>query len=158
EGKFQEAYQLMRRTNPLPAVCGRVCYHPCEDVCNHGYISEPVAIASLKRFVADQVNIEEFEVPEVTKNGKSVAIIGSGPAGLAAAHDLALGGYEVTIFEALPEAGGMLRVGIPEYRLPKAILEKDIGYIQRLGVVIKTNTRMGEQVTLDGLERDYQAV
>ena len=157
-GKFQEAYQLMRRTNPLPAVCGRVCYHPCEDVCKLGYVGEAVAIASLKRFVADQVDIEEFEVPEVVKNGKSVAIIGSGPSGLAAAHDLALDGYEVTIFEALPEAGGMLRVGIPEYRLPKDILGKDIGYIHRLGVVIKTNTRVGEQVTLDDLERDYQAV
>lgn len=157
-GKFQEAYQLMRRTNALPAVCGRVCYHPCEDVCKRRYVDEPLAIASLKRFVADQVDVEEIEVPQITPNGKSVAIIGSGPAGLAAAHDLALLGYKVTIFEALPEAGGMLRVGIPEYRLPKDILDKEIGYIQRLGVTIKTNSRVGEQVTLSELQHDYQAV
>ena len=157
-GKLKEAYQLMRRTNPLPAVCGRVCYHPCEDACKRGYVDEPLAIASLKRFIADQVDTEEIEIPETTGNGKSVAIIGSGPAGLAAAHDLRLAGYEVTIFEALPGAGGMLRVGIPGYRLPKDILEKEIRYIQRLGVTIKTNTRVGKQVTLADIRRDYQAV
>jgi len=127
-GKLQEAYQLMR------------------------------AITSLKRFIADQVDVEGIEVPQITPNGKSVAIVGSGPAGLAAAHDLALLGYKVMIFEALPEPGGMLRVGIPDYRLPKDILEKDIKYIQRLGVTIKTNARVGEQVALSDLQRDYQAV
>jgi heterodisulfide reductase subunit A len=157
-GKLVEAYKLMRRTNPLPAVCGRVCYHPCEDACKRGYVDEPLAIASLKRFITDQIDIEEIEVPEITRNGKSVAIIGSGPAGLAAAHDLALEGYSVTVFEALPEAGGMLRVGIPEYRLPKDILNKEINYIQRLGVTIKTNTRVGKKVTLANIRRDYQAV
>jgi len=157
-GKLQEAYQLMRRTNPLPAVCGRVCYHPCEDVCKRDYVDDPLAIASLKRFIADQVDVEEIEVPQITSNDKSVAIVGSGPAGLAAAHDLALLGYKVTIFEALPEPGGMLWVGIPEYRLPKDILEKDIKYIQRLGVMIKTGTRVGKQIALSELQRDYQAV
>jgi heterodisulfide reductase subunit A len=157
-GKFQEAYRLIRRTNPLPAVCGRVCYHPCEDACKRGYVDEPMAIACLKRFVADQIDIEGLEVPQITRNGKRVAVIGSGPTGLAAAHDLALLGYEVTIFEALPEPGGMLRVGIPDYRLPKDILKKDIEYIQRLGVDIKTDTRIGEQLTLKDLRRDYQAV
>jgi len=157
-GKLQEAYQLMRRTNPLPAVCGRVCYHPCEDVCKRSYVDDPLAITSLKRFIADQVDVEGIEVPQITPNGKSVAIVGSGPAGLAAAHDLALLGYKVMIFEALPEPGGMLRVGIPDYRLPKDILEKDIKYIQRLGVTIKTNARVGEQVALSDLQRDYQAV
>ncbi|MFB0556709.1 MAG: NAD(P)-binding protein, partial [Dehalococcoidia bacterium] len=116
EGEFQEAYKLIRDTNPLPASVGRVCYAPCEEACNRGQLDEPMAIRDLKRFAADQVNIEELEVPTITKTDKKVAIIGSGPAGLAAANDLALKGHDVTIFEALPEPGGMLRVGIPEYR------------------------------------------
>jgi heterodisulfide reductase subunit A len=158
EGKLREAYELMRRTNPLPAVCGRVCYAPCEDACNRGQMDQPVASRALKRFVADQVDIDSLEIPEFTKNGNKVAIIGSGPAGLAAAHDLALKGYEATIFEALPEPGGMLRYGIPEYRLPKDILKKEIGYIERLGVEIKTNTRIGEETQFEELRKSYQAV
>ncbi|MDD5093485.1 MAG: NAD(P)-binding protein [Dehalococcoidia bacterium] len=157
-GKFQEAYQVMRRTNPLPAICGRVCYHPCETACKRGYVDDPLAIASLKRFLCDQVDIDKIEVPQIPKNGKKVAIIGSGPGGLAAANDLALLGYEPTIFEALPEAGGMLRVGIPEYRLPKDILAKDIAYIQKLGVDIKTGVKVGEQVKIEDLKRDYKAI
>jgi heterodisulfide reductase subunit A len=157
-GQPQEAYTLIRRTNPLPAVCGRVCYHPCEDACNRGQVDDPLAIAALKRFAADQVDIDKLEVPQITGNGQKVAIIGSGPAGLAAANDLALLGYGVTIFEALPEPGGMLRVGIPEYRLPKDMLAREIAYIQRLGVAIKTDTRIGEQLSLGELQNQYQAV
>jgi len=157
-GKFKEAYELIRRTNPLPAVCGRVCYHPCEEVCKRGYVDQPLAIASLKRFAADQIDIEEIEIPQITKNGKRVAIIGSGPAGLTAAHDLSLSGYEVTIFEALSQAGGMLRAGIPEYRLPKDILNGDIRYIERLGVKIQTNTRIGGQGKLEDLRSSHQAI
>jgi heterodisulfide reductase subunit A len=157
-GEFEEAYQLIRKTNPLPAICGRVCYHPCEEACNRGTIDEPIAIASLKRFVTDQVDIEGLEAPQLTKNGKKVAIIGSGPAGLAAAHDLALLGYDVSIFEALPEPGGMLRVGIPEYRLPKDVVKKETDYIKRLGVEIKVNTKVGEQVALDDLRKEHQAI
>lgn len=158
EGRLDEAYQLIRRANPLPAICGRLCHHPCEQVCNRRHVDQPLAIASVERFVTDQINIEDLEVPQVNKNGKRVAIIGSGPAGLAAAHDLALCGYEVTIFEALPEAGGILRARVPEYRLPKHILGKEIGYIKRLGVEIETNTRIGEQVRLEKLLQDYQAL
>ncbi len=157
-GKLKEAYELIRRTNPLPAVCGRVCYHPCEEVCKRGYLDQPLAICSLKRFAADQIDIEEIEIPQIAKNGKRVAIIGSGPAGLTAAHDLSLSGYEVTIYEALPQAGGMLRVGIPEYRLPKDTLDGDIRYIEKLGVKIKTNTKVGEQVKLEDLRGSYQAI
>ena len=158
EGKFQQAYELIRKTNPLPAVCGRVCYHPCEEACNRGQVDDALAIAALKRFAADQIDIDKLDIPQITKVGKRVAIIGSGPAGLAAANDLALLGYDVTIFEALPEPGGMLRVGIPEYRLPKDILRKEIGYIERLGVEIKTSTKVGEQVILKDLRKSYDAI
>lgn len=158
DGKFLEGYKLMRRTNALPAVLGRVCYHPCEDACRSGYVDEPIAICAVKRFIADQVDVDKLDVPRVEKLCKKIAIAGAGPAGLAAAHELVLLGYEVTIFEASPEPGGMLRYGIPEYRLPRDILEKDIGYIQRLGVEIQTNTPVGEKVQLDNLRRDFQAV
>jgi len=158
EGKFQEAYRLIRDTNPLPASVGRVCYAPCEKACNRGQMDEPMAIRDLKRFAADQVNIEELEVPTITKTDKKVAIVGSGPAGLAAANDLALKGYNVTIFEALPEPGGMLQVGIPEYRLPKAILRKELGYIQKIGVEIRTGIQVGEDITLEEIKREYNAV
>jgi len=158
EGKFKEAYQLIRKTNPLPAVCGRVCYHPCENVCNRRYVDEPLSIAALKRFAADQVDVEEIEIPSITKNGKKVAIIGSGPAGLTTAHDLALMGYDVTIFEAASEPGGMLRMGIPAYRLPRDILSKDIGYIEKLGVQIKTNVKVGKQIRFKELKKKYQAI
>jgi heterodisulfide reductase subunit A len=157
-GKPQEAYALIIRTNPLPAVCGRVCYHPCEDACNRGQVDDPLAIAALKRFAADQVDIDKLETPQITRNDQKVAVIGSGPAGLTAANDLALLGYNVTIFEAQPEPGGMLRVGIPEYRLPKEMLAREIAYIQRLGVEIKTGTRIGEQLGLEELRGSYQAV
>jgi len=121
-------------------------------------MDDPIAIRELKRFITDQIDIDTIEVPEITRNGKKVAIVGSGPAGLAAAHDLALEGYDVTIFEALSEPGGMLRVGIPEYRLPKELLRKEIGYIERLGVEIRTNARIGEEVQLDKLREDFEAL
>ena len=158
EGKIKEAYELIRSTNPLPAVCGRVCYAPCEQACNRGQLDEPMAIRELKRFVTDQIDIDSLEVPEITRNGKKVAIVGSGPAGLAAAHDLAIQGYEITIFEALPEPGGMLRFGIPEYRLPKDVLNKEIEYIKRLGVEVKVNTKIGGEIQLEELKRSYQAI
>lgn len=158
EGNFREAYELMRRTNPLPAICGRVCYAPCEDACNRGQLDDPLASRDLKRFVAEQIDIDSLEIPQIPKNGKKVAIVGSGPAGLSSAHDLALEGYDVTIFDALPEPGGMLRYGIPEYRLPKDILGREIGLIERLGVEIKNNARIGEDIQLKDLSRSYHAV
>jgi NADPH-dependent glutamate synthase beta subunit-like oxidoreductase len=158
EGDYAKAYEVLRETNPLPAICGRVCYHPCEDSCNRECIDEPLSIASMKRFISDQVDIEKLEVPQIEKNGKKVAIVGSGPAGLTAAHDLALSGCDVTIFEALSEPGGMLRVGIPEYRLPKDVLRKEIGYIEKLGVTIKTGTKVGERIQLEELKKSHDAV
>jgi heterodisulfide reductase subunit A len=158
EGEFQQAYKLIRDTNPLPASVGRVCYAPCEEACNRGQIDESMAIRDLKRFAADQVNIEELEVPTITRTDKKVAIVGSGPAGLAAANDLALKGHNVTIFEAFPEPGGMLRVEIPEYRLPKEILRKEIGYIQKLGVEIRTGVQVGKDIALEEIRKEYDAI
>jgi heterodisulfide reductase subunit A-like polyferredoxin len=158
EGEFKEAYKLIRETNPLPACVGRVCYAPCQEACNRGQIDEPLCIRDLKRVPSDQWNIEELEVPIVAETGKKVAIVGSGPAGLAAANDLALQGHNVTIFEALPEPGGMLRVGIPEYRLPKEVLRREIGYIQKLGVDIKTGVQVGKDITLEKLKKDCDAI
>jgi heterodisulfide reductase subunit A len=158
EGDFKQAYKLIRETNPLPASVGRVCYAPCEEACNRGQIDESLAIRDLKRFAADQVNIEELEVPTITRTDKKVAIVGSGPAGLAAANDLTLKGHNVTIFEAFPEPGGMLRVGIPEYRLPKEILRKEIGYIQKLGVEIRTGVQIGKDISLEKLRKEYDAI
>jgi heterodisulfide reductase subunit A len=157
-GKFKEAYELIRRTNPLPSVLGRVCYHPCEQACKRGYVDQPLSICSLKRFASDQYDIGSLPVPQITKSGKRVAIIGAGPAGLTAAHDLALAGHQATIFEALPEPGGMVRVGIPEYRMPRDILSKDIQYIQKLGVEIVSNTRIGEKIKLPDLQKLFDAI
>ncbi|MBN2186464.1 MAG: FAD-dependent oxidoreductase [Dehalococcoidia bacterium] len=158
EGEFKEAYKLIRDTNPFPGSVGRVCYAPCEHVCNRGQVDEAMAIRDLKRFAADQVNIEELEVPTITRTGKKVAIIGAGPAGLSAANDLALKGHNVTVFESLPEAGGMLRVGIPEYRLPKDILRKEVAYIQKLSVDIKTGVHVGKDITLENIRKDHDAL
>ena len=125
---------LIRETNPFPSACGRVCYAPCEKVCNRGQMDDPLAIRDLKRFAVDHFDIDSLEPPQVAKTEKKVAVIGAGPAGLACAHDLALEGHDVTVFEALPEPGGMLRYAIPEYRLPKAELKREIDYIENLGL------------------------
>lgn len=157
-GKLKEAYELIRRTNPLPSVCGRVCYHPCEQACKRNHVDLPLSISALKRFAADQYNLDELPMPEIQKTGKKVAIIGAGPAGLTAAHDLALAGHDVTVFEALPEAGGMVRVGIPAYRMPREALATDIRLITRLGVEIKTNTRIGDKIKPDDLKKQFEAI
>ena len=158
EGRFQDAYMLIRETNPFPSACGRVCYAPCEGVCNRGQMDDPLAIRDLKRFAVDQFDLDALEPPQVQKTERKVAVVGAGPAGLACAHDLALEGHDVTVFEALPEPGGMLRYAIPEYRLPKAELAREIGYIQRLGVSITCGVEIGKDVTLDTINNDYEAV
>jgi NADH-quinone oxidoreductase subunit F len=161
EGKFKEAIALIKEANPLPAVLGRVCVHPCENKCRRGQIDDAVSICALKRFAADTDMASALPYrpqPEAPK-GKKVAVIGAGPAGLAGAYFLALKGYKVTVFEALPVAGGMLAVGIPDYRLPKDILNREVKDITDLGVEIKYNTRLGKDITTQKLFADgYSAV
>lgn len=151
KGKYKEAMDVILRNLPFPGAIGRICPHPCESACRRGEVEAPVSICALKRFVADQVDIEDLPIPEIEKLDEKVAIIGAGPAGLTAAHSLALEGYQVTVFEALPVAGGMLRVGIPDYRLPPEVLEKEIRAVTRLGVEIKFNTALGRDITMDEL-------
>jgi len=161
EGRFEEALNLVRQRNPLAGVCGRVCHHPCEDKCRRGDTDDPVAIAALKRFAADYgaKMALQTKIPVVKRREEKVAIVGSGPAGLNAAYHLARWGYQVTIFEALPVAGGMLAVGIPEYRLPREVLQADINFITSLGVEIKVNTPVGAHLSLDNLfQQGYKAV
>jgi NADH-quinone oxidoreductase subunit F len=161
EGKFKEAIALIKEANPFPAVLGRVCVHPCETKCRRAQIDEPVSICSLKRFAAD-MDMNEFPSyrpqPEKPKD-KKVAVIGAGPAGLSGAYFLALKGYQVTVFEALPVAGGMLAVGIPDYRLPKGVLNTEVKSITDLGVEIKYNMSLGKEITTKKLFSDgYSAI
>ena len=163
EGQFEEAYQIISKSSSLPAVCGRVCPQEtqCEQRCVRGIKGEPVAIGRLERFVADwhNANIKEDPVkPE--SNGHKVAIIGSGPSGLACAGDLAKKGYDVTIYEALHLAGGVLVYGIPEFRLPKDIVQKEIDGLKALGVKIETNVVVGKTISIDELKDEfgYEAV
>jgi heterodisulfide reductase subunit A-like polyferredoxin len=142
-GKFPEALSIIMDRLPLPGTIGRICPHPCEVDCRRQEVDEPVAICNLKRFVADSVDWDALPVPEIEKRGEAVAIIGAGPSGLSCAYHLALKGYKAVIFEAAPEAGGWLRYGIPEYRLPREILKREVDYIQRLGVEIRYQTPVG---------------
>lgn len=159
KGKYKEAVELIYKNLPLPGVLGRVCPHPCEKVCRRGEKDAPISICKLKRFAADQIDYSELTLPEIQPRDEKVAVIGSGPAGLSAAYYLALNGYKVTIFEAAPVLGGWLRVGIPAYRLPRELLEKEINHILSLGVEAKTNTALGKDVTIDSLKADgYKAI
>jgi len=158
--RFSDAYLLIMRDNPLPSVCGRVCNHPCEQRCRRGQMDQAVSVRTLKRFASDYVYQHGgIEIsPPSQKKEQSVGIIGSGPAGLSAAYYLARLGYDVTIYEALPVAGGMLAVGIPEYRLPKRVLNQEISLIQQLGVTIKTGIRVGKDVTVGELKQQHAAL
>ena len=159
EGKFKESLEIIMEQLPLPGVLGRVCPHECEDACRRCDVDEPVAIRDLKRMAADNFDPRKVEISCAEKIGKKVAIVGSGPAGLSAGYHLAKKGVDATIFEALPQAGGMLRVGIPDHRLPGEVLDKDIEVITNLGVELKLNTRLGKDFTVDSLLADgYDAV
>ncbi|MHC4309018.1 MAG: FAD-dependent oxidoreductase [Planctomycetota bacterium] len=159
--RYAEALKIIRKENPLPGICGRVCTHPCETKCMAGRGGGvPINIRALKRFVTDYEAREKLPVDIVTKenNDKKVAIVGSGPAGLSCGYYLATEGYEVVIFESLPVAGGMLAVGIPQYRLPRDILDYEIDVIKKTGVEIKTNTTVGKDVSFEDIKKDYDAV
>ena len=162
EGDFEGAYQVIAESSSLPAVCGRVCPQEtqCESKCVRGLNGEPVAIGRLERFVADWHNAHSKDVElKIEKNNKKVAVVGSGPSGLACAGDLAKKGYDVTIFEALHTAGGVLVYGIPEFRLPKKIVKKEVENLKKIGVKIQTNVVVGKTLTVDELfEMGYQAV
>ena len=161
DGKFDEAYKIITSQNTLPAICGRVCPQEtqCEQVCVRGVKGEPVAIGRLERFVADQNMDVPHEKVVDEPNGHKVAIVGSGPSGLTCAGELAKLGYDVTVFEALHESGGVLVYGIPEFRLPKDLVAKEIKKIQDLGVEIVKNVIVGKSITIDELfEEGYKAV
>ncbi len=160
-GKWSEAVALIKETNPLPAICGRVCTRPCEVACRRTILDKAVGIDYLKRYASDMdLEGQQHFIPDVAPpNGKRVAVIGAGPAGLSASYFLAQKGYQVTMFEAMPQAGGMLRYGIPDYRLPSDILDEEINTILELGVELRTNIFLGEDFTIRSLkEEGFEAV
>lgn len=160
EGRFEEAYHFARDPNPLASICGRVCAHPCETACRRGVIDRPISIRALKRFLTERHGPEsrhpvDARLKPMAARPHRVAIIGAGPVGLSAAHDLALMGYSVTIFEAAPVAGGMLYLGIPEYRLPRSVVEAQVREILETGdITLKLNQRAGRDFTVTSLRRD----
>lgn len=167
EGRFEDAYLIARAPNPFPSVCGRVCAAPCERSCRRGSIDAPVSIRALKRFVTERFGVESFaatsmwhrahgEVPPAT--GASIGVIGGGPAGLAAACDLRLSGHPVTVYEAQDRLGGMMVLGIPEYRLPRALISREIDAIIELGIDVVTGARVGDSITLDELLARHSAL
>ena len=161
EGNIEEAYKVITASSSLPAVCGRVCPQEtqCEAKCIKGLKGDAIAIGALERYVADQAIINKFnKISSVEKNGKKIAIVGSGPAGLTCAGDLAKAGYDVTIYEVLHKAGGVLTYGIPEFRLPKKIVEEEINSLKSLGVEIITNVVVGKSITIEELQEKYDAV
>jgi len=147
EGKYKEAWEVLMRDNPFPALHGRVCYHPCENACNRGQLDEAVGIHAVERFLGDQAIREGWHVPCAPATGKKVLIVGAGPSGLSAAYHLARFGHAATIYDAGPKAGGMMRFGIPKYRLPRDILDAEIARIESMGVPIRLNHKVEDLET-----------
>lgn len=160
-GRIDDAYRLIRQDNPFPAVCGRVCTHPCEKHCRRSQVDEALAICSVKRFIGDYALRDEYNVPIIEPRpatGKRISIIGAGPSGLSCAYYLANMGHEVHVYEAEPVAGGVLYWGIPEYRLPKEVLQKEIRAIEMSGVKIHLNTKIGNDITFEDMKKLSDAV
>ena len=155
--RFEDAYKILLQTNPFPSICGRVCDHKCQSKCRRGNMDEPIAIKFLKRFITDNAPRPKIEPVALTRKEK-IAVVGAGPAGLTCARDLAMRGYSVTVFEELSQPGGMLRWAIPSYRLPRAIIEREIDDIRRLGVEIKCNTRVGKDISFDDVSKGFDYV
>ncbi len=153
-GRYAEAVSLIMERLPLPGTLGRVCPAPCEKQCRRAEMDTAVAIRDLKRFAADQVDLSELPLPEIEDRPEKIAVIGSGPAGLTVAYYLRLQGYQTTIFEALDQLGGMLRVGIPDYRLPQNVLDEEINYLLRHGIEVQTGVRFGSDLTLEDMRTD----
>ena len=159
-GRIKDAYNLIRQENPFPSVCGRVCTHPCESKCRRGQMDEPLAISDLKRYVADEMfkSNEPFVDLVFPQKNKSIGIIGAGPSGLTCGYYLARLGYDVTVYEAQPVPGGVLIFGIPEYRLPKAVLGKEIDTIKQVGVNIVTDVEVGKDISFVELREKHDAI
>ncbi len=159
-GEYNEATRLIKEKIPLPSSIGRVCPHPCEKECRRRFVDEPISIAFLKAFASDMdmASATPYVPPVEPDSGKTVAVVGGGPAGLTAAYFLRRFGHSVTVFDAMPKMGGMLRYGIPEYRLPKALLDREIAQIAALGVTMKNNVKIGKEVSLADLQKDFDAV
>ena len=151
-GKYQQALNLIMERLPLPGVLGRVCPHPCENECRRSLIDSPISIKNLKRFAADNARLEDVPLPEVEQRDEKIAVIGSGPAGLTVAYYLRLKGFKVTVYEAMEKPGGMLRTGIPDYRLPPKILDQEIDHILSTGIELETNMALGDDFTLASLK------
>lgn len=156
QGKYMEALELIKKENPFPAVCGRICPHGCESECTRGEIDEPIAIDEIKKFIADQeLDSNKRFIPERRHEyGKKIGIVGAGPAGLSCAYYLAIDGYKVTVFEKEDKLGGMLTLGIPSFRLEKDIVEAEIDILKEMGVEFKTGVEVGKDITLDDLRKD----
>ncbi|MBU8849689.1 MAG: FAD-dependent oxidoreductase [Desulfobacterales bacterium] len=152
--KYDQAAQLVMEKAPFPGVLGRVCPHPCEAECRRKLVDKPIAIKELKRFAADRANLEIKDIPEIIDRKEKIAVIGAGPAGLTAAYFLRLKGYQVTVFEKLSVPGGMLKTGIPDFRLPADVLDGEINYILAHGISIMTNTAFGSDITLESLTKE----
>ncbi len=159
QGRYDEAFKVASEPNPFPAICGRVCTAPCEDACRRGEFDVPIAIRDLKRFASDHTTQKTRKItPPKHWLAERVAIVGAGPTGLSAAYYLARRGYRVTVLDAMPVAGGMMAIGIPDYRLPREELNRDIEAMRELGVEIKLNTAIGRDIEFAALEKEYDAV
>lgn len=160
EGRVLDAYNLIRRENPMPGVCGRICTHPCESKCQRAMLDESLAIVDVKRYIADKVYEmnEPFRTIQYPPTGKKIAIIGAGPSGLTCGYYLAQTGHDVTVYDSRPHAGGILRYGIPEYRLPKDVLQKEIDVMKQSGMNVILNTEIGTDITFDELREQNDAI